>query len=205
MLDKYTTIEKEVNGEIVEKKSKFIANIFPVESEDEAFQKLEEVRKLHRDARHNVFVYRLANGNERASDDGEPSGTAGVPILDILRGMKLQNILVVVTRYFGGILLGTGGLVRAYTDSTKEALQKAKFSEKVLKIEYKIEIPYSYYDKISHFCRKSEYPIVDSTYSDTVQVFVVVEKNRVAEFEKQITELSDRTAIVKIEKDEYYS
>ena len=205
MLDKYTTIEKEVNGEIVEKKSKFIANVFPIESEEDAINKLEEIRKLHRDARHNVFVYRIANGNERASDDGEPSGTAGVPILDILRGMKLQNILVVVTRYFGGILLGTGGLVRAYTDSTKEALQKAKLKEKVLKIEYNIEIPYSYYDKISHFCRKSDFQIVDSTYSDMVRIFVVVEKNRATEFEKQITENSDRTAIVKVEKEEYYS
>lgn len=205
MLDKYTTIEKEVNGEIVEKKSKFIANIFPIESEEQAFKKLEEIRKFHRDARHNVFVYRIANGNERASDDGEPSGTAGVPILDILRGMKLQNVLVVVTRYFGGILLGTGGLVRAYIDSTKEALQKAKLKEKVLKIEYNIEIPYSYYDKISHFCRKGGYQIVDSTYSDMVNIFVVVERNKSQEFEEEITEISDRTAIVKIEKEEYYS
>ena len=130
MLDKYTTIEAKVDGEIVEKKSKFIANVFPVENEEEALKVLEEVKKLHRDARHNVFVYRIANGSERASDDGEPSGTAGVPILDILRGMKLQNILVVVTRYFGGILLGTGGLVRAYTDSTKEALKKLKLKKK---------------------------------------------------------------------------
>ena len=96
MLDKYTTIEKEVNGEIIEKKSKFIANVFPVDNEEEALKRLEEVRKFHRDARHNVFVYRIANGNERASDDGEPSGTAGVPILDILRGMKLQNVLLLI-------------------------------------------------------------------------------------------------------------
>ena len=93
MLDKYITIEEKINGEIVEKKSKFIANIFPIESEEEALKRLEEVRKLHRDARHNVFVYRIANGAERASDDGEPSGTAGVPILDILRGMKLHGVL----------------------------------------------------------------------------------------------------------------
>lgn len=205
MLDKYTTIEAKVDGEIVEKKSKFIANVFPVENEEEALKVLEEVRKLHRDARHNVFVYRIANGSERASDDGEPSGTAGVPILDILRGMKLQNILVVVTRYFGGILLGTGGLVRAYTDSTKEALKKAKIKEKVLKIEYKIEIPYSYYDKILHFCRTSNYQIVNSEYADSVNIFVVVEKDRVEDFEKKITENSDRNALLHVEKDEYYA
>lgn len=204
MLDKYTTIEDKVNGEIVEKKSKFIANVFPVESEEEALKILEEIRKEHRDARHNVFVYRIANGSERASDDGEPSGTAGIPILDILRGMDLQNVLVTVTRYFGGILLGTGGLVRAYSDSTKEALQKAKVKEKKLKIKYKIEIPYSYYDKISHFCRKNNYPIVSSDYSDAVVIFVVVEKEKAQDFENKITENSDRNAIIKIEEDAYY-
>lgn len=205
MLDKYTTIEKEVNEEIIEKKSKFIANVFPVSNEDEALKRLEGVKKLHRDARHNVFVYRIANGNERASDDGEPSGTAGVPILDILRGMKLQNVLVVVTRYFGGILLGTGGLVRAYSDSTKEALKKAKIIEKKLKIEYKVEIPYSYYDKIMHFCRVNNYQVVDSEYSNAVNMFVVVEKERVKDFENKMTENSDRNAIIRIEKDEYYA
>lgn len=204
MLDKYTTIEDKVNGEIIEKKSKFIANIFPVENEEEALKRLEEVRKLHRDARHNVFVYRIANGNERASDDGEPSGTAGVPILDILRGMKLQNILVVVTRYFGGILLGTGGLVRAYSDSTKEALQKAKVKEMILKTEYKIEIPYSYYDKILHFCRVNNYQVVDSNYSDTVSIFVIVERDRITNFEKDITETSDRNAVINVEKEAFY-
>ena len=204
MLEKYTTIEDKVNGEIIEKKSKFIANIFPVENEEEALKRLEEVRKLHRDARHNVFVYRIANGNERARDDEEPSGTAGVPILDILRGMKLQNILVVVTRYFGGILLGTGGLVRAYSDSTKEALQKAKVKEMILKTEYKIEIPYSYYDKILHFCRVNNYQVVDSNYSDTVSIFVIVERDRITNFEKDITETSDRNAVINVEKEAFY-
>lgn len=205
MLDKYTTIETNVNGEIVEKKSKFIANIFPIENENEALSILDEVRKLHRDAKHNVFVYRIANGSERASDDGEPSGTAGIPILDILRGMNLQNILVVVTRYFGGILLGTGGLVRAYTDSTKEALKKAKIKEKILKIEYKIEIPYSYYDKILHFCRINDYQVVSSTYLDIIEIFVVVEKDRANDFEIKITENSDRNATIMVNKSEYYA
>ena len=205
MLEKYTTIEAKVNGEIIEKKSKFIANIFPIESEREALSILNEIRKMYRDARHNVFAYRIANGNERASDDGEPSGTAGIPLWDILRGMKLQNILVVVTRYFGGILLGTGGLVRAYTDSTKEALKKAKIKEKILKIEYKVEIPYSYYDKILHFCRVNAYPVVNSTYTDTIEIFVVVEKDRAKDFETQITENSDRNATIMVNKSEYYA
>lgn len=204
MLDKYTTIETKVDAEIVEKKSKFIANVFPIENEKEALTLLEEVRKQHRDARHNVFVYRIANGNERASDDGEPSGTAGVPILDILRGMNLQNVLVVVTRYFGGILLGTGGLVRAYTDSTKEALKKARIREKELKVEYKIRIPYSYYDKILHFCRINDYKVVDNSYSNTIDMVIVVPKSKITDFETKITENSDRNAEFEIEKEAYY-
>lgn len=205
MLNQYTTIEEKINGEIVEKKSKFIANIFPIEDEEDALQKLEEVRKLHRDARHNVFVYRIANGTERASDDGEPGGTAGVPILDILRGMKLQNVLVVVTRYFGGILLGTGGLVRAYSDATKETLKIAKFKEKVLKIKYKIEIPYTYYDIVLHFCRINQFQIEKSEFAETVFLWIVIKKKEINTFEKQITDVTDRIAKISIEKDDYYA
>ena len=148
MLDKYITIEEKINGEIVEKKSKFIANIFPIESEEEAVKRLEEVRKLHRDARHNVFAYRIANKLERCSDDGEPSGTAGIPILDILRGEKLQNVLVIVTRYFGGILLGTGGLIRAYTGATQEALGKIEEGCKDLGLEAKLITTYPELEKL---------------------------------------------------------
>ena len=101
----FYTIKENGTNELVEKKSRFIANLFYVQSEEEATQKIEEVKKANRDARHNVFAYRLENGLEKYSDDGEPSGTAGVPILDILRGEKLVNVLIVVTRYFGGILL----------------------------------------------------------------------------------------------------
>ena len=204
MLNQYTTIEDKVNGEIVEKKSKFIANIFPIEDEKDALQKLEEVRKIHRDARHNVFVYRIANGTERASDDGEPSGTAGVPILDILRGLKLQNILVVVTRYFGGILLGTGGLVRAYSDATREALKNAKWKEKVLKIKYKIEIPYAYYDIVFHFCRTNQFEIIKSDFAETVFLWIVM-KQEENTFKEQIAEVTDRNVKISMEKDNYYA
>lgn len=205
MLDKYITIEEKINGEIVEKKSKFIANIFPIESEEEALKRLEEVRKLHRDARHNVFVYRIANGAERASDDGEPSGTAGVPILDILRGMKLQNILVVVTRYFGGILLGTGGLVRAYSDATRETLKNARIKEKILKVEYKIEIPYTYYDIVLHFCRTNSFEVTKSEFTETVFLYVVAKREEMEQFEEKLIEVSDRNAKIQIEKDNYYA
>lgn len=204
MLEKYATIEEKISGEIVEKKSKFIAEIFPVENEKEALQKLEEVKKRYHDARHHVFSYRIVKDGERASDDGEPSGTAGVPILDILRGMQLQNVLVVVTRYFGGILLGTGGLVKAYSDATKEALKKAKKVEKILKTEYEIEVSYSYYDKILYFCRVQHLPILKSEFSDNITISVAVTKSEKDEFEQKILELTDRNVKLKALQEDYY-
>ena len=194
MLEKYLTIEKEELAEIIEKKSKFIARIIPVESEEDTFIKLEEIKKENRDARHNVFSYRIANGSERASDDGEPSGTAGVPILDILRGNKLQNVLVVVTRYFGGILLGTGGLVKAYTDSTKEALRKANIIEKELQNKYEIEVPYSYNDKIIYYCKNNNYKVIETEYGENARIFVAVKNELSNKFESDISELTNREA-----------
>ena len=205
MLESYLTIKEKTIAEITEKKSKFIAQIIPVDGEEDAFSKLEEIKKENRDARHNVFSYRIANGPERASDDGEPSGTAGVPILDILRGNKLQNVLVVVTRYFGGILLGTGGLVKAYTDSTKEALNLATIVEKILQKKYEIEVPYSYNDKIMYFCKNNDYEIVETKYEENAKLYIAVKNESSAIFEQQINDLSNREAIVKVIQDEFYA
>ena len=205
MLPSFLTIEKEVTAEIVEKKSKFIAVIYEVETEEEALQKVDEVRKKHRDARHNVFSYRIANGAERASDDGEPSGTAGVPILDILRGKKLQNVLVVVTRYFGGILLGTGGLVKAYTDSTKQALLKANVIEKKLKVKLEIIVPYANNDKITHFLKTTNVSIVSNTYDEQAHTIVAIDECYKNDFEKTVQELSGRTAKFEIKDSNYYA
>ena len=116
-MEKYQTVYQGASAEIVEKKSRFIAEVFPVSSEEEAAEILEEVKKQYWDARHHCWAYVIGDTQaaERCSDDGEPSGTAGKPILEVIRGQKLSNVLVVVTRYFGGTLLGTGGLVRAYS------------------------------------------------------------------------------------------
>ena len=205
MLESYLTIEEKVTAEIVEKKSKFIAVIIPVESENDAFSKLEEIKKEHRDARHNVFSYRIANGPERASDDGEPSGTAGVPILDILRGNKLQNVLVVVTRYFGGILLGTGGLVKAYTDSTKDALSKAKVIEKILQVKYEVTVPYSYNDKLTYFCKNNDYKIVETKFEENAILTIAVKNEFKEKFEKEVLDLTNRESIIKIVTNEFYA
>ena len=123
-----TILEKELSAEIVEKKSRFIVNLFYVDSVEEAEEKIKIIKKRYYDAKHNCFAY-IVNDDKvfikKSSDDGEPSGTAGAPMVEILEKQGLANLLIVVTRYFGGILLGTGGLVRAYSDSLKKALEKA--------------------------------------------------------------------------------
>ena len=131
------TIQENVGTQIVEKKSKFIAELFYVTSEEEAKEKLEEIRKKYYDAKHHCYAYRVIDENriiERASDDGEPAGTAGAPILHLLNKLELTNVLLVVTRYFGGILLGTGGLIRAYTQASQLAIENAQMVEVVKRI-----------------------------------------------------------------------
>lgn len=126
------TIKEDVSTQIIEKKSKFIANLFYVTSEEEAKEKLEKTRKKYYDAKHHCYAYRIADAKnviEKASDDGEPSGTAGAPMLHLLNKLELANVLLVVTRYFGGILLGTGGLIRAYTQVSQSAIEKSQILE----------------------------------------------------------------------------
>lgn len=132
-MEKFKTIQQKlVSAEIVEKKSRFIANLFFVESSNEAEEKIKEIKKKYHDAKHNCFAYIIFENNQmqkKFSDDGEPSGTAGAPMLEILEKTNLYNVVVIVTRYFGGVLLGTGGLVRAYSDALKKAISNATLVE----------------------------------------------------------------------------
>ena len=139
-------------AEIVEKKSRFIANVFYVANVEEAEEKLNEIRKEYYDAKHNCFAYVLGVNAEivKSSDDGEPQGTAGHPMLDILKGNNLTNCIAIVTRYFGGTLLGTGGLVRAYSDSLKAAIANAKTSELLNAYKVSFEINYDDYGKVEN-------------------------------------------------------
>ena len=151
----YKTIKENVSAELVEKKSKFIANLFYIESREEAEDIIKMQKKKYYDARHNCYAFRVLGEDgiiEKSSDDGEPSGTAGAPMLNILSKMEITNVLVIVTRYFGGILLGTGGLVKAYSNSTKLALEKAEISMLEEGFVYKIEIKYSRckYEEFKH-------------------------------------------------------
>ena len=173
-MKEYNTIEKQETSELVEKKSKFIANIFYVSTTQEAEEKLEQIRKKYYDARHNCYAYRvIEDGNiiDRSSDDGEPSGTAGAPpMLNILKKENLCNVLVVVTRYFGGILLGTGGLVRAYSQSTQDVIEKSVVILKQEGYVAILEVEYKDLEKLRYICKKKEIKIIDIKYLENVSV-----------------------------------
>lgn len=166
-----TIVEESVSAELVEKKSKFIANLFFVSSVEEAEEKIKNLKKKYFDARHNCSAYIINNNNEvtkKSSDDGEPSGTAGAPMLEILEKNNLANVLVVVTRYFGGILLGTGGLVRAYSDSLKLAIEKATWATQEPGFEMNILLDYSDLENFKYYCGKHNIKIIDTEYLDSV-------------------------------------
>lgn len=166
-----TIVEKEINAELVEKRSKFIANLFFVETIEEAEEKIKSVKKKYFDAKHNCSAYIINNNNQitkKSSDDGEPSGTAGAPMLEILDKQGIGNVVIVVTRYFGGILLGTGGLVRAYSDSLKKALEKATLVNLEHGYEISVSLNYGDLENFKYYCNKNGIKILDYTYLDSV-------------------------------------
>ncbi len=173
----YKTIEGRASAEIVEKKSRFIGNIAHVETEDDALAFLEEIRSAHRSARHNVYAYVICGGGValsapriRYSDDGEPSKTAGVPTLEALEHAGLSDVAVVVTRYFGGVLLGTGGLVRAYTQATQAAIEAAHVVVMARCVDIGITLPYSMYDQVQHMIKNENVRVINTEFSDVVHM-----------------------------------
>lgn len=201
----YKTLLQYGESDEIINKSRFIGYAKPVSSEEEAIEFIEKIKKKHKDATHNVPAYVIGNNNEiqRYSDDGEPSGTAGIPILDMLKKEGIKNSVVIVTRYFGGIKLGTGGLVRAYTKAAKAAVNEAKIVDKVLYNLYKIRIDYTLHGKIQNQIMNGDYIIKDTTYDDKVNIFVYCKPNDSSEFIKKITDLSSGSAYVE-EKDPIY-
>lgn len=167
-------------GEIVEKKSRFIATVRPVQTEEEALAFIEEMKKKYWDARHNCYVYSVGKNREytRCSDDGEPSGTAGRPMLDVILGEDIYNVAAVVTRYFGGILLGTGGLVRAYSRSLQEGLAASTVIEKTYGISMEVVTDYTGIGKIQYIAGEQKLPILDSEYTDRVVLHLLVRRIR---------------------------
>ena len=192
MIGKYKTILNEGTAEIVEKKSRFIANVRPVKTEEEARTFIEEMKKKYWDARHNVFAYQIGERNEiqRFSDDGEPQGTAGMPVLTVLSGEDIKNCCIVVTRYFGGTLLGTGGLVRAYGRSAKEGVLNVCIAEITTFRQYSIVTEYAMQGKIQYEIMQGEYIIKDTNFTDKVEFIVLAEEEKAEKFESSITDIS---------------
>ncbi len=183
----FKTIKENASAEIVEKKSKFIGNIFYIETEEEAESIIKEIRKKYYDARHNCYAYKIEKENiSRFSDDGEPSGTAGSPMLSIIEGNGLSNVLVIVTRYFGGILLGTGGLVRAYSECTNKVIENSNIIQKQLGYEMKLYTDYKDLEKIKYYCRKNEIEITKSEYLEKVILNIELSKKAKEELESKI-------------------
>ncbi|MCR5024882.1 MAG: YigZ family protein [Lachnospiraceae bacterium] len=198
-MDKYRTVKKDMvySGEITEKKSRFIGYIKHVESEEEAVEFLNSIRKKHYDARHNCSAYIIPGSGGagdilHSSDDGEPSGTAGKPIMAVIEGEGLKNVILVVTRYFGGTLLGTGGLVRAYTDAAKEAVKTAMEGGLVTMAPF-IPVTFSFdYPKEGAVRRLLEkYGVIpaDTEYSDRVRFRVNLPEENAGSFKNSIREL----------------
>lgn len=183
------TIKEHAQAEIVEKKSKFIANVYFVQSKEEAENRIKEIKKRYYDARHNCSSYRvIEEGNiiEKANDDGEPSGTAGGPMLNILQKNNLCNIVVVVTRYFGGILLGTGGLVRAYSDATIKAIEEAEKQKITLGKVYEVKVDYSNLESLKYYCKKNNINIANIQFLNEIACNLEIEKDNVYKFLEDI-------------------
>ena len=192
-------IVENTTAEIVEKKSRFIANVFYVENIEEAEAKITEIRKKYYDAKHNCFAYILGKNGEvmKSSDDGEPQGTAGHPMLDIMKGEDLTNCVAIVTRYFGGVLLGTGGLVRAYSDSLKSALNTAKYSDIHEGYEVSFSVNYDNYAKVesivqnvNQIANKQLIISVDKKFEENVQLSYLVENEAFEKFKQEISNLT---------------
>ncbi len=207
MQESYRTVYRGGTGEVIEKKSRFIADIRLVETEEEAFAFIEEKKKQYWDARHHCYAYVIGDREQtvRASDDGEPSGTAGRPMLNVLQGEGLRNIAAVVTRYFGGTLLGTGGLVRAYSQAVQEGLKESILIDKKLGSVLRIETDYVGLGKIQYLMGQRGIPLLSSEYTESVVLEAMVPVSEEKAFQ---AELVDGTSgAVKIEKTDtcYYA
>ncbi len=204
MNESYRTPAGFGEAEFTEKRSRFIGRVWPVETEEEALERLKEIRAKHWDATHNVYAYILRdNAVMRYSDDGEPQGTSGLPTLSVFRAGEVQNVLCIVTRYFGGILLGTGGLVRAYSQTAKHALDAAGIAEVRLWERLLIACPYSLYERVRReleLCGAAE---VQTDFAADVSLEALVEKGKGEILNARLRELSSGAVEALILCEEY--
>lgn len=207
MLSQYKTVYKGNEAEIIEKKSRFIATVCPVKTEEEAIAFIDSLKKKYWNATHNCSAYVIGERFQiqRCSDDGEPSGTAGKPMLDVLLGEEIHDVVVVVTRYFGGTLLGTGGLVRAYSASTKAGLEASTVITKYHGSKIAIQTDYTGLGKIQYILGQRGLSILDSVYTDKVELEVLLPEEQVTEVMGEITEASNGQALMEVMEECYFA
>ena len=188
----YKTVYSRGTAEIVEKKSRFIASVSPVTTEEEAIEFVNSIKAQYRDARHNVYAYVVKENNIcRFTDDGEPSGTAGAPVLDVLLKEGITDAAIVVTRYFGGTLLGTGGLVRAYGKAAKDGVLDAKICEKIYCHELSLRVPYDLHGKIKYIVDNGDYIEGQTEYGADVEMTVFVKFDLLDKFLKEVNDATN--------------
>lgn len=203
-MQEYKTVEKEASDFFIEKKSKFIGYAKPVKTQEEAVESISKIKSKHWDATHNVYAYVLRENNiQRYSDDGEPSGTAGVPVLDVMLKESLVDVCVVATRYFGGTLLGAGGLVRAYSHTSKIALEAAGIITMAQCSVMSAEVDYSFYDRLNILLSDFSAVILNTSFSDKVCVEFSVKENIVDSLNAKLIDVSNGKYISKFLRSEF--
>lgn len=202
----YFTVKNEAVAEFEEKKSVFIGHVKRVHTEEEAKEFINKVKGQHKEARHNVYAYAIGvnKGIQRYSDDGEPQGTGGIPVLEVLKKSDLTDIVVVVTRYFGGILLGTGGLARAYSKGASLAIGESGVVEKVLGVPLRITIDYELLGKIQYVCSTNQWHIEDTIYTDKVEILMYCESTMIKEISDTLTESTNGKLVISEGDEEYF-
>lgn len=205
MLKEYKTILNPAVAEFEEKKSRFIATVKPAASEEEAVLFINDLKTKYWNATHNVYAYYINNEimTQRFSDDGEPSGTAGMPVLEVIKRKELQDLAVVVTRYFGGTLLGASGLIRAYGRSAALGIEAAIVVKKQLCTQVSVTVEYTLLGKVQNLINSRGYILKDMVYSQDVELLLYIMLDEVEQFNKQITEVSNARAIIKYGKKQY--
>lgn len=199
------TVLKVGNGEYEEKRSRFISWVYPISTEEEALKIISELKKKYWDARHQCYAYVIDGDTtvQRFSDDGEPSGTAGLPILEIIRKKDLTNVLVVVIRYFGGILLGASGLARAYGKAAAAGILDAQVIAKKQCLIIVINTDYHIYGKIQNYINSNKLPVTDTRYTDRVQIELIIEEEKKELFQKELDDITGGNADLAIEDKVY--
>ncbi|NLP49018.1 MAG: YigZ family protein [Clostridiales bacterium] len=200
----YKTVAKNAQAEFYEKRSRFIGHVRALESEKEAQAFIAEIKSKYWDATHNVYAYSIRTGGiKRFSDDGEPQGTAGMPVLDVIQKKSLTDCAIVVTRYFGGIQLGAGGLVRAYSRSASLALEAAGLAKMALCVRCRLTSDYGLHERVAQLIESKGGVIEDSDFAENVRLKFYLKKDKIEEFQKALSELSFGKLTCQVEEELY--